>query len=67
MWEVFQAFRWRDAVDILLVAAVLYRVFLMFRGTLAVQMLVGLGLLAGASFLSHRLEPFIDTCISNRH
>ncbi|MBI5629243.1 MAG: TIGR00159 family protein [Candidatus Rokubacteria bacterium] len=63
MWEVLQAFRWRDAIDILLVAAVLYRVFLMFRGTLAVQMLVGLGLLAGASFLSRRLELFSTSWI----
>ena len=63
MWEAFQAFRWRDAIDILLVAAVLYRVFLMFRGTLAVQMLIGLGLLAGASFLSRRLELFSTSWI----
>ncbi len=63
MWEAFQSFRWRDAIDILLVAAVLYRVFVMFRGTLAVQMLVGLGLLAGASFLSRRLELFSTSWI----
>ena len=43
MWAVLQAFRLRDAVDILLVAAVLYRVLVMFRGTRAVQMLAGPG------------------------
>lgn len=58
MWEILQAFRWRDAIDILLVSAILYRVFLMFRGTLAVQMLVGLLLLAGVSLVAHRLELF---------
>ena len=30
MWT---AFRWRDAVDILLVAALIYRVITLFRGT----------------------------------
>jgi len=58
MWEILQGFRWRDAIDILLVSAILYRVFVMFRGTLAVQMLVGVLLLAGASLTAHRLELF---------
>ncbi len=58
MWTVFQSFRLRDAIDILLVAAVLYRIFVMFRGTRAVQMLVGLGGLMVASFLARRLELF---------
>lgn len=42
-------FGWRDALDILLVAVVIYRVFVMFKGTRAVQMLVGLGALMAAS------------------
>ena len=49
-------FRWRDAVDIALVAAILYRIFVMFRGTRAVQMLVGLGFLVVATFVARRLE-----------
>jgi diadenylate cyclase len=56
MWTVIQAFRWRDALDILLVAVVLYRVFVMFRGTRAIQMLMGLGGLMGAYFLARRFE-----------
>ena len=58
MWAVVQSFRLRDAVDIVLVAAVLYRVLVMFRGTRAVQMLAGLGGLMVASFLARRLELF---------
>lgn len=58
MWTVLQSFRLRDAIDILLVAAVLYRVFIMFKGTRAVQMLAGLGGLMIASFLARRLELF---------
>src|SRR5207249_2203639 len=52
------AFRWRDALDILLVAIVLYRAFVMFRGTRAVQMMIGLGGLAAASLLARQLELY---------
>ena len=58
MWEVVQAFRVRDALDIAVVAFVLYRIFLMFKGTLAVQMLTGVGLLMVASVLSRKLELY---------
>lgn len=53
-----RVFRWRDAVDILLVSVILYRVFLLLRGTRAVQMLLGLLLLAGVSLAAHRFELF---------
>lgn len=56
MTDLVLGFRWRDALDILVVAAVLYRVFVMFRGTRAVQMLIGLGFLALASFAAARLQ-----------
>ena len=63
MWAVVQAFRVRDAVDIVLVAAVLYRVLVMFRGTRAVQMLAGLGGLIVAAFLARHLELFSSSWI----
>lgn len=63
VWAVIHSFRLRDAVDILLVAAVLYRVLVMFRGTRAVQMLAGLGGLMIASFLARRLELFSTSWI----
>jgi diadenylate cyclase len=47
---------WRDLLDIAIVAFVLYRVFLTFKGTLALQMLAGLGLLMVVRFLSHGAE-----------
>jgi diadenylate cyclase len=47
---------WRDVVDVVLVAAILYRVFVMFRGTRAVQMLVGLGFLVVGTVVARRLE-----------
>ncbi|MFQ5829831.1 MAG: diadenylate cyclase CdaA [Candidatus Methylomirabilia bacterium] len=58
MWDILQVFRWHDAIDIFLVSVVLYRIFLMFKGTRAVQMLVGLLLLAGASVAAQQLKLF---------
>ncbi len=56
MSEALAAFRWRDTLDILLVAAVVYRLLLLFRGTRAVQMVIGVAALVGASLLARRLE-----------
>lgn len=54
MWEILHIVRFRDLLDIAIVSFVLYRVLLMFKGTRAVQMLAGLGLLMVASFVSRR-------------
>jgi len=43
---IFNDFRWQDAVDILIVGYVVYRLLLLIRGTRAVPMLIGLMLLA---------------------
>jgi diadenylate cyclase len=51
----FLAFRWQDAVDILVAAAVIYRVLVTFKGTRAVQMLAGVALLMGATVVARRL------------
>jgi diadenylate cyclase len=48
--------RVRDLVDIAIVAFVLYRVLLVFRGTVAIQMLAGLGLLMIARFVSRQAD-----------
>ena len=52
MWEILLAIRLRDLLDIAIVSFVLYRVLVMFKGTRAVQMLAGLGLLMVAAFVS---------------
>lgn len=52
----WQSLRVRDVVDIAIVAFVLYRVLLVFRGTVAIQMLAGLGLLMAARFLSRQAD-----------
>jgi diadenylate cyclase len=58
MNEAFAAFRWRDLLDIALVAVVVYRILVMFRGTRAVQMLIGLSCLVAGSLLARRLELY---------
>lgn len=52
------SFRFIDVVDILLVSFIVYRVLLLIRGTRAVQMLTGLGVLGLAFVASIRLELF---------
>ena len=48
--------RWREVLDILLVGVVIYRIFVVFKGTRVVQMLVGLGVVIGAMLLARELE-----------
>ncbi len=51
-------FRWIDILDIVLVSLIVYRVLLLIRGTRAVQMVTGLGILALAFVASVRLDLF---------
>ena len=50
--------RWIDLVDIAIVAMIVYRALLLIRGTRAMQMLTGLGILGIAFFLSSTFELF---------
>jgi diadenylate cyclase len=50
--EIFAHFRWQDAVDILIVALVIYWIILLIRGTRSVQMVIGLVLLILALLIS---------------
>ena len=50
--------RWMDAIDIGVVAFIVYRMMLLIRGTRAVQMVLGLALLGGAYIASQRLGLF---------
>lgn len=52
VWELLRSFRLRDALDIAIVAYVLYRVVRMFQGTVAVQMLTGIAFLMAARFVA---------------
>ena len=50
--------RWQDAVDILIVAYMIYRIALLIRGTRTMQMIYGLGIVAAAFVASQMLGLF---------
>jgi len=52
--DVIPPLRWQDAVDILIVGFVIYRVALLIRGTRAMQMVAGLMIL-GAAYISSQV------------
>jgi diadenylate cyclase len=56
MHDLLTTLHWRDVLDICLVAALIYRVLMLFRGTRAVQITIGLAVLAGAALLARALQ-----------
>jgi len=52
----FLAPNWQDLIEILIVAAVFYRILVLLAGTRAIQMLLGLLLLVGMYFLARILN-----------
>jgi diadenylate cyclase len=62
MWPALQTFRLRDAIDIVVVAIVLYRVFVMFKETRAVQMLLGLAGLMVAVVPATSISSAVTGC-----
>jgi uncharacterized protein (TIGR00159 family) len=56
--DVILNFRWQDALDILLLAVLIYSGINLIRGTRAVPMLIGLGVVYGVYFLSAELEIY---------
>ncbi len=53
--NVREIVRWQDLVDILLVCIIVYRVLLLIRGTRAVQMLTGFGIILIFYYLAERM------------
>ena len=54
--NVRQILRWQDIFDILLVCVIVYRVLLLIRGTRAVQMLTGFGIILIFYYLSEKMR-----------
>jgi diadenylate cyclase len=52
------SFRQEDLLDVAIVAFIVYRLLNLIRGTRAVQMLIGLGVLTAGFFLSSQLELY---------
>ncbi|MFZ9595864.1 MAG: diadenylate cyclase CdaA [Bdellovibrionia bacterium] len=52
------SFRWIDLLDVGIVALIVYRILLLIKGTRAMQMLTGLGILGIGFYLSYMMEMF---------
>ncbi|MEJ5227271.1 diadenylate cyclase CdaA [Thermodesulfovibrio sp.] len=50
--------RWQDLIDIVIVSYIIYKIFLLVKGTRAARMLIGVGVLLGLSLLSRFLELY---------
>ena len=66
MMDLLRHLRWQDIVDIALMSIILYRLLLIIKGTRAVHMLIGLGVLVFASLFSSYFELYtIDWLIQS--
>ena len=70
MLELVSNLRIQDAIDILIIAYVIYRIIDLIRGTRAVQMLIGLGVvfliyLSSQSFQLYTLNWILDNFLSS--
>jgi uncharacterized protein (TIGR00159 family) len=64
--DVLTGFRWQDGLDILILAVLIYWGINLIRGTRAVPMLIGLGVVYGVYFLSGRFEIYtINVLLQN--
>ncbi len=58
MLQVLRFLRWQDVLDILIVAALIYYVILLLKGTRSFQMMVGLFMVFVASIFSQKLNLY---------
>lgn len=58
MFEIFRQIRWQDALDIALIAYVVYRLIHLIKGTRAMQMVIGLIVVLLAYIASQQLGLF---------
>ena len=65
MRELVFSFRWQDGVDIFLLAIGIYSLINLIRGTRAVPMLIGIGMVYGLYFLSGVFEIYTVNVLLN--
>lgn len=56
--EILKLIQWQDILDVIIVAAILYRLLLIIKGTRAAHMLTGLAVLFGIFLFSGRLKLY---------
>jgi len=64
LW-IIQNIRWQDVLDILVVAFIIYRIFLLIKGTRALQMLVGLAIILLVFLAARKIELLTLSWIIN--
>ena len=57
----FTSIRWQDIVDILLVSYIVFRLYILLRGTTVFRVLIGIALL----WLSHRIALFLGLIVTS--
>lgn len=58
MTDILTQFRWQDALDIILVTFILYRMILIVKGTIAARMLAGVAVLLFALFIAKYMQLY---------
>jgi diadenylate cyclase len=58
---LFTSIRWQDIVDILLVSYIVFRLYILLRGTTVFHVLIGIALL----WLSHRIALFLGLIVTS--
>lgn len=64
-WALFGQMRWQDLTDIALVSFIIYKVIMMLKGTRAMHMLMGLGVLFIMLIISQRLDLLVVNWMIN--
>jgi diadenylate cyclase len=54
--EIAQLVSWRDAIDVVAVAIIIYNLLLLIRGTRAVQILLGIGFLGAVYYMARLFD-----------
>lgn len=58
MKKFFDQLRWQDLIDIAIVSFIIYKIFILVKGTRAARMLTGVGVLLAVSVLSRFLDLY---------
>jgi diadenylate cyclase len=56
--DILIQFRWQDALDIILVSVILYKMIMMVRGTIAARMLAGVAVLLFILFIANTMQLY---------
>ncbi|MEN2994038.1 MAG: diadenylate cyclase CdaA [Thermodesulfovibrio sp.] len=58
MEKFFEQLRWQDLIDITIVSFIIYKIFILVKGTRAARMLIGVGVLLTTSLISRFFELY---------